>query len=184
MLSDIICVPQNEKDENIISISPETTIVKTTLPIPKTTIPIIKTTVPEDKITNLPTNDKQIATNSLIIESPMKDTTIKNIMTTTLDIEKNKITESIPIEQITTAYPDNKNTEIIKKTDFPIESLCEKNKIYSEGKCICNTEKGYYSINYKSSEKCYKKTELPKNIYFNNITKSYKLCYKSYETCS
>ena len=185
MLSDIICVPQNEKDENIISTSPETTIVKTTLPIPKTTIPIIKTTVPEDKITNLPTNDKQIATNSLIIESPMKDTTIKNIMTTTLDIEKNKITESIPIEQITTAYPDNKNTEIIKKTDFPIESLCEKNKIYSEGKCICNTEKGYYSINYKNLEtKCYKISELPKNVYFNHITNSFEICYKNCETCS
>ena len=257
MLSDIFCIQQNEKDENIISTSPETTIVKTTIPIPETTIvkttlpipettiikttlpipettivkttlpipettivkttlpnlettivkttipipettivkttlpnlettiPLIKTTGPEVKITIVYTNEQRIIANSLKVESSMIDSTIiQNMKTTVLDIEKNKYTESIPIEEISTIYPENKKTEIIKKTDFPIESLCENNKIYSEGKCICNTEKGFYSLNYKNSEaKCYKISELPKNVYFNNITNSYEICYKNCDTC-
>jgi len=123
--------------------------------------------------------------------------------TTTSYIDENKNTENIPIEQATSSYIDENNntenipieqtnisnreniiTERLKKTDSPIETLCENNKIYSEGKCICDTEKGYYSLNYKISEnKCYKKSELPKNSYFNNMTNSYELCYKSCETC-
>ena len=195
MLSDKICKPQNENDENTISTSPETIIfettkletpiLETTLPIPETAIPPIITTVHEVVITNTPTNEQEIITNSLKVESSVIDTTtIQNIKTTVLDIDKIENTEANLLEQATTTYLLNEKTEILKNTEFPIESLCEKNKIYSEGKCICNTEKGYYSINYKSSEKCYKKSELPKNIFFNNITKSYELCYKSCETCS
>ena len=110
--------------------------------------------------------------------------TFQIIKTTVLDMDKIEKTEDNILELTITTYLVNEKTEILKKTDFPMESLCENNKIFFEGKCICNTEKGYYSINYKSSEKCYKKSELPKNIYFNNITKSYELCYKSCETCS
>ena len=166
MLSDIFCIQQNEKDENIISTSPETTIVKTTIPIPETTIvkttlpipettiikttlpipettivkttlpipettivkttlpnlettiPLIKTTGPEVKITIVYTNEQRIIANSLKVESSMIDSTIiQNMKTTVLDIEKNKYTESIPIEEISTIYPENKKTEIIKKTD-------------------------------------------------------------------
>ena len=142
-------------------------------------------------------------TTSYINENKNTENILIEQTTTTSYIDENKNTENIPIEQATSSYIDENNntenipieqtnisnreniiTERLKKTDSPIETLCENNKIYSEGKCICDTEKGYYSLNYKISEnKCYKKSELPKNSYFNNMTNSYELCYKSCETC-
>ena len=64
-------------------------------------------------------------------------------------------------------------------------NLCEdNNKIYYEGKCICNQDKGYYSINHQLSDnKCYKKSDIPRNAYFNNLTQAYELCYKTCGTC-
>ena len=45
-------------------------------------------------------------------------------------------------------------------------------------------DKGYFSINIESmKEKCYKKLELPKNVYFNNFSQSYEFCYKTCGTC-
>jgi hypothetical protein len=45
--------------------------------------------------------------------------------------------------------------------------------------------KGYFSINYESiKEKCYKKYELPKNVFFNNFTQSYEFCYITCGTCN
>ena len=188
MLSNSICIEPNKKEENAISTALETTIIKTTLPIYKTTIPHIITTVPEITTTNIPIHTQQITTNSFKDEGLMIDSTIQKAMTTVLDIDKK--TEAIPIQQTNSIYPENEKTDIIditdiiQKTAYPVESICEENKKYSEGKCICDIEKGYYSLNYKSSEnKCYKKNEIPKNVYFNNITKSYELCYKSCEPC-
>ena len=60
----------------------------------------------------------------------------------------------------------------------------EVGKIYVEGNCVCDTDNEYYIINSKNSDnKCYKKSELPKNVYYNEITKSYELCYKNCGTC-
>ena len=73
-----------------------------------------------------------------------------------------------------------------EKTNYIIKSLCEDdNKIFYEGKCICDKAKGYYSINYKefNNEECYKLEDLPKNIYFNEDIQSFELCYKTCGTC-
>jgi hypothetical protein len=108
MLSDKICTASIENDENTISTSPETTILETTklettmlettLSIPETIIPPIMTTMLEVEITNTPTNEQEIITNSLKVESSVIDTTtittIQNIKTTVLDIDKIESTEA------------------------------------------------------------------------------------------
>ena len=143
-----------------MSTSSEITIVKTTLPIPETTILTLMTTISQVKITNVPTNVQQITSNLFKVESSVIDTTIiQNIKTTVRDIDIIEKTEANLFEQTTPTFQVNEKTEILKKADFPIESLCENNKIFFEGKCICNTEKGYYSLNFKSSKKCDKSCE-------------------------
>ena len=127
-----------------------------------------------------------------------KDTTETTLpkIETTIITTISKIKTTLP--KIKTTIPEYKTTfynvekyistiikmqDNIEKTDN-VESLCkEVDKIYYEGKCICNINKGYYSINSKYSEKCYKKSEIPKNYYFNNITQSYEICYKGCGTC-
>jgi hypothetical protein len=106
-----------------------------------------------------------------------------------------KTTISLP--KIETTIPDILSTipKIISETtipqvistflDFKTDQLCSENKKYSNGSCICDKDKGYFSINYwPIKEKCYKKHELPKNVYFNNITQSYEFCYKICGTCN
>ena len=114
-------------------------------------------------------------------------------MNTTL-FQKNHETTT---PKVIKTYSDNKKTildistsEIKEQSEnmillnSPIQILCEENKINYNGKCICDINKGYYSINYPlSNNKCYKKNELPNNIYFNNKTQIYELCYKTCETC-
>ena len=64
------------------------------------------------------------------------------------------------------------------------EFLCEDiKKIYFNGKCICDFNKGYYPFNNNIDNKCYKKEELTKNVYFNNLNKTYELCYWKCATC-
>ena len=129
MLSDKICTPSIENDENTISNSPETTILETTkientiletsLPIPETTIPPIMTTIPEIKITNTPTNEQEIITNSFKVESSVIDTTtIQNIKTTVLDFDKIENTEANLLEETITTYLVNEKTEILKRQIF------------------------------------------------------------------
>ena len=105
--------------------------------------------MPEIEIINSPTNEQQIATNSLKVESSMIDitsfqniktteqqiatnslkvrssvidaTTFQNIKTTVLDIDKIEKTEANILEQTSTTYLVNEKTEILKKTDFPVE---------------------------------------------------------------
>ena len=130
--------------------------------IPSTTIPKIATTIPD-----IPTT---------IFKIPTTIITTKHIIETTISIISQ---ESTLIPEIKTSIPQIisslSNTEIFCK---------DNDKIYYEGKCICDKNKGYYSINSKSSDnKCYKKHELPKNVFFNEITQSYELCYKTCATC-
>ena len=95
----------DSKNTISISTSPETTILETTLPIPETTIPPIITTLPEVEITNSPTNEQQITTNSLKVESSVIDTaTFQNIKTTVLDIDKIEKTEANILEHTITTY--------------------------------------------------------------------------------
>ena len=63
--------------------------------------------------------------------------------------------------------------------------ICDdNNKIYYNGECICDISKGYYSIYYeKYIDKCFKKDELPKNVYFNYEVQLYELCYDNCESC-
>jgi hypothetical protein len=180
----------------------DTTIIKTTIPkvIPTTTMPIIKTTfidttIPKiAQITTIPT-----------IKTTFIDTTIPKIahITTLPSIKTSFLDTTIPkIFQITT-IPSIKTTiskletSIIKikttipieekKTDIQTESPCKniKGTKYYEGKCICDTKKGYFSVNTKSAEnKCYYINDIPKNLYFNNLTNSYEVCYKTCASCN
>jgi len=136
MLSNSICIKPNEKEESTLPISPETTIVETTVSIPEITIPHIITTLPEIKITNIPTNEQQIITNSLEFEITNNPTKEQEIITNSLaneitnmpTNEQQIITNSLEIKSpildttiqniITTVVDIDKN----KKTDnIPIE---------------------------------------------------------------
>ena len=121
---------------------------------------------------------------------PKIDTTIlyttlfqKNHETTTPKVIKTYSDNESTILNISTSTIKEESENMIL-LNSPIQILCEENKINYNGKCICDINKGYYSINYPSSNnKCYKKNELPNNIYFNNKTQIYELCYKTCETC-
>ena len=142
-------------ETTIITTLPETTII-TTLPIKESIIPILETTEPKIKTTFI---EKE----STIIDIIDIKTTIPNIETTIIEMSSSFST--IPINYIE-------------------EYLCEENKIYFEGKCICDKDNGYVSINDGSfSNGCYKNESLPENVYFNNITQSYEFCYKTCGTC-
>ena len=88
------------------------------------------------------------------------------------------------INDIITTIPDIKTT-FLENINYPKEKICEdNNKIYYNGICICDINKGYYSINYeKYNNKCFKKDELPKNVFFNYKTQLYELCYDNCESC-
>ena len=185
-------------ETTIITTLPIITTIITTLPITTifttilqttiiTTIPesSINTTLPESTvISTIPLIETTIATTIPVTESTII-TTIPIIKTTIISTLPT-IETTIPIPKTTTSIPIKK-----EKTDYITEQPCEdKNKIFYEGKCICDNNNGYYSFNYDNQ--CYKleefkeliKTEkLPKNIYFNNITNSYEFCYKTCGTC-
>ena len=82
-----------------------------------------------------------------------------------------------------TSFLNHKTTNL---TLNPSDTFkCNIGKKYYDGKCICDNDNGYYTINYQSSEyKCYKKEDIPKNTYFNNITQAYEFCYKTCGTCN
>jgi hypothetical protein len=166
LLSDECIMPSGKIEEdddysgdNDETNSPQTSEIQiiTTQPIIKTTFPIIKTTSPQ-----------------IITTHPIIKTTLPIIKTTSPQIFTTQ-----PI--IETSSPNRKSDKI----DSSTESLCkEVGKKYVEGKCVCDTDNEYYNINSKNSEnKCYKKNDLPKNSYYNNLTKVYELCYKTCETC-
>ena len=164
-------------------------IISTTLPLPDTTNPQIltKTTIPKIISSTLPettilqilqkTTIHQILTTTLpqiIFHQTLTKTTIPQIISTTkTTIPKINQNEISTFEYSTEA----KATENEEK-----EILCEdSNKIYYNGKCICDSKKGYFEINDNySNNNCYK----PKNIYFNNITQTYEPCFMSCETCN
>ena len=158
-----------------------TTLPKTITTLPKTitTLPKTITTLPEI-ITTLIIETTIITTLPIIETSiPILETTIPKIHTTTLEIQNIKTTIIEESTLFSTALIKNEETNYIE------EHKCEDiNKIYYEGKCICDKNKGYYSFNYNSLDnKCYKIKDLPLNIYFNNITQSYEFCYKTCGEC-
>ena len=134
--------------------------IETTLPAIETTSPQIITTQPKIE-TTLPiikTTSPQIITTHLKIDTtlPIIKTTSSKLLTTQLEIDS--------------TLPSRKSDKI----DSSTESLCkEVGKIYMEGKCICDTDNEFYSINSRNYEnKCYKKSDLPKNVYYNNLKKN------------
>ena len=111
---------------------------------------------------------------------PNKYTEWTSLKTNISDIvDKNEITSSELVKII------SENKDSLDTIDFPTDSPCKEiGTIEKEGECICDESKGYYSINSKLAErKCYQKNEIAKNLYYNNITKSYELCYKTCGTC-
>ena len=186
---------------NIISTNIETTIIST-MPknIIETTIPnIISTNIETTIISTMPKNIIETTFPNIILTTIIStsfenilETTMHNIITTSPKIETTNIESTISknildiqssitnfsiLSTISEENQQNYSDEIEKKCD-------DNNKIKYKGKCICDTSKGFYSINYKSADnKCYKKSDLPKNMYFNNITQSYELCYKTCGTC-
>ena len=189
MLSDNCIMPSGEIEEdddenNINGDNKKTEFPPTTEAQVITTIPIIKTTiiVTTQIITSIPRIETSL---------PIIRTTSPKIITTLPEVETSlpiavttspKIITTLPKIEITTSI---KKTEKIEVIVSPTESLCkEVGKIYVEGNCVCDTDNEYYIINSKNSDnKCYKKSELPKNVYYNEITKSYELCYKNCGTC-
>ena len=183
MMSNSICImPTNEPLETILDEPIETTIITTIITtLPETTIittlpqTTISTTLPQTTIITIP---------ETTIITTIPETTI---ITTIQEISTTIIT-TIPLFYSTLPIIE---TTIIFSTilDIETEINCEdNNKINYNGKCICDINRGFYffnlnSFNNNNKNKCYKKNELPKNIYYNNITYSYELCYKTCETC-
>ena len=156
--------------QNIISMEIEKKesekIISTEMPIKSQENEIITTVVkqPESSIPNLITTEISI--------SSQDQTIFTSLITHPTKIISTEI-------EITTISEEKQNIEAYT------ESFClEIGKIFYEGNCICDIGKGYYALNYKSSnDKCYKKSEIPKNFYFNNSSKSYELCFKTCDTC-
>ena len=167
MLSNSICIKPDILT-TLLETTPTTINIITTIPkIPTTiisTIPLIPTTIPETAVTTISFYEPQ----KIITTQP--EITITTIVNVKSDI----------ITSISTILEDT------EQIDIKTENLCDDdNKIYFEGKCICDRNKGYYSINSKSSDnKCYKESDIPKNVYFNNITQTYEACYKTCATCN
>ena len=164
--------------------------IETTIPMPETTAPIIITTSPIIQTTIIETTTPETTIPKIITNFPEVETTIvystiiNNIPETSIPISittfPNIITTTINNPPLFSTIPGIK-----KETNFFTEKLCEDNKIYFEGKCICDKNKGYYSINYNEfNNECYKLEDLPKNIYCNNKTHSCEFCYKSCGTCN
>ena len=165
----------------------ETTIV-TTLPQIITTI---ITTIPEvitTIVTTMPVIITTIVTTTPIIETTIIRTTIpENIPETTIIHISTTLPEPEIISTIRNIQPTIIITQLEKyeTTEIHTEKLCsEKGKIYSGRECICDENSGYYSINSEyARNKCYKKNEMPKNVYYDNITKTYKICFQTCATC-
>ena len=116
-------------------------------------------------------------TNKIEPNEPTEQTNLKNDISDVVD--QNEISSS---ELVIKISEDKDNLDTI---DYPTDSPCKEiGMIEKEGECICDESKGFYSISSKLTEsKCYQKNEIPKNLFYNNATKSYELCYKTCGTC-
>ena len=68
------------------------------------------------------------------------------------------------------------------------ENICKDNKkiIDEHNNCICNNEKGYYSLytnNIYLNNDCYNNETKPSNFYLNIKTKLFEMCHKYCATC-
>ena len=114
------------------------------------------------------------------------ESTIPNIKTTSFATSfPNKIISTSPTKTIITPEKAISATISEKSVNIPTENLCNDNKkIFTEGKCQCDKNKGYYSINSQNLEDiCYHKNENPKYLYFNSVKEVFELCYETCETC-
>ena len=159
MESDNYCILQEE--EQILTTLPTTGIpIATTISELEPTIPTIITSITEVETTIITTIQTTVMTNILLPINTSQIITLHLITTKISDIITTTISEIIITTFLEQRYED-------------------KEKIYYNGKCICDISKGYYSFN----NKCLRKDELPKNVYFNNKTQLYELCYAKCETC-
>jgi len=166
----------------------QTTIptIKTTIPIIQTTniqttIPTIKTTIPIIQTTNIQTTIPTIKTTIPIIQTTNIQTTIPTIQTTSPPIKTTSIQTiqtTIPITEPTNNYQGN----IKCKISTPESSEYDL--------CIsCNNERGFYPAEYPANYfpnnfiDCYNDDTKPKNFYFDNENKIYRVCYETCLTC-
>ena len=183
MMSNSVCkMPTDEPEETVLEEPIETTIITTIITtLPQTTI---ITTIPETTIiTTIPeTTITTTIPETTIITTIPETTIITTIPETTIITTIPLAITTMPIIETTIIY----TTILDKETEINCE---DNNKIYYNGKCICDMNKGLYffnlkSLNNKNKNKCYKKNELPKNIYLDSVEFSYELCYKTCATCN
>ena len=210
MLSKNECKKVDDREQETDSLDTEELESKITIPDIITTIPIIETTVittfpiiESTIVSTVPNTETTIITTIPIIKTtiPKIETTIPifNIITTFLETEKSITTSTFTDEttniEINNNFPDiestyfedsNLNNQKTEYLNFETEKLCnDNNKIYHNGECVCDNQRGFYSIKTNPpDDKCYKIGELPNNFYFNNKTKTYELCYESCQTCN
>ena len=135
------------------------------------------------------TNPKIETTNPKnIITHQKSEMIISTILTTSLESYSNNQLNILTTETkiATTIYEENKNIEYNDIPTIQTEEKCKGiGKINYNGKCICDTNNGYYSINFNyDMNKCYQKNEIPKNLYYNTKTESFELCYKTCGSCN
>ena len=102
------------------------------------------------------------------------------------NVESTNIDESFISESINN---NNNNTDCSKYENGDIKCLYCNEESLKLNKCIeCNSNIGYYPLNFNDKNDDYKfcyneKTKLS-NFYFDTNSKSYKLCYKLCNTCN
>ena len=186
----------------------QTTLIQTTVPtvhttLIQTTIPTIQTTLMQTTIPTIQTTLTQ--TTIPTIQTTLIQTIIPTIHTTLIPttiptIQTTLIQTTIPTIQTTLPFIKETSIQIIKTTIPKIESTYYfqgniKCKISTPESteynlCIsCNNEKGFYSADFPANYfpnnfiDCYNNETKPKNFYFDNENKIYKVCFETCLTC-
>ena len=107
----------------------------------------------------------------------------ENTIPSTNEEISNKLTEKTFSSDIITENLENYSNNIKCKTssiDSSLYNLCTS----------CNDAEGYFPVEIKNSDlfhgfiECYNEKTKPKNFYFNNSEKKYKICYETCLTCN
>ena len=135
------------------------------------------------------------------IENNIENNSVKDESNTENNIENNSVTDESNTENKKefNNIIENTKSEEIKGNEIKINEcknlnkcgLCNEESI-SNNLCLsCNTQKGYFPLNYdilpiqnnKNYIECINFEEKPKNFYFDTITNDFNPCYESCATC-